>query len=68
MRGVTIASRCIRAFVAAFLIALLQPQLQAICVEFPFNELRAHRDIALIFHGTVRDVQQSLRRGDGEVA
>jgi hypothetical protein len=30
-----------------------------VCVEFPFKELRANGDIALIFHGTVRDVQQT---------
>jgi hypothetical protein len=41
------------------IVALLQPSLQAVCVEFPFKELRAHRDVALIFHGTVRDVQQT---------
>jgi hypothetical protein len=57
MKGVTPSSQRILAFVASCVFALLQPRLQAVCFEFAFKELRANRDIALIFHGTVRDVQ-----------
>ena len=57
MKGVAILS--LRPLVATLLFAILQAPVGAVCVEFPFKELRAQREIALIFHGTVRDVQQT---------
>src|ERR1051326_7869477 len=33
--------------------------LSVLCVEVAFKQLRGQRDIALIFHGTGRDVQQT---------
>jgi hypothetical protein len=51
------AARVNRLFVVALALVLLQQRAGAICVVFPFKELRANAGVALIFHGTVREVQ-----------
>jgi hypothetical protein len=43
----------------AITLLLIQQQLNAVCVEPPFAQSLADPDIAMIFHGTVREVQKT---------
>jgi len=57
MRPPMTSSRTSRSVVVVLALALLQQHAGAICVVFQFKELRANPNVALIFHGTVREVQ-----------